>query len=66
MLLNDLNIKDDLLTALNEFYEQHIVETVDKSLQVFRSFTYGEMVISFILLLILFTMIFKWFWEVLR
>lgn len=50
---------------LNNFYENYIVETVNGSFQVFKSFTYGEMTISFLLFLILMTIIFKWVWSVL-
>lgn len=57
---------NDLLSALNEFYDFYVVQTVDESIQVFRSFTYGEMVISLLLLCILTTMVFKWIWEVFR
>lgn len=53
-------------TALNAFYHNYVVDTINGSFQVFQSFTYGEMVISFLLFAILMTMIFKWFFEVLR
>jgi len=53
-------------TALNEFYHNYVVDTINGSFQVFQSFTYGEMVISFLLFAILMTMIFKWVFEVLR
>ena len=55
-----------LKTALNEFYHNYVVDTINGSFQVFQSFTYGEMVISFLLFAILMTMIFKWVFEVLR
>ena len=58
--------KEDIIYSLNEFYENHVVDTVDQSFQIFRSFTYGEMVISFLLLCILLVMTFKWIFEVLR
>lgn len=64
--MNDNSVAEGLEIALNEFYQSHVIPTVDQSIQVFRSFTYGEMVISFILLCILFVISFKWIWEVLR
>lgn len=58
--------KDDLISALNEFYKNYIVDTVHGSFQVFQSFTYGEMVISLLLAGIFLLMLLKWFWEVIR
>jgi len=52
--------------SLNEFYHNYIVETINGSFQVFQSFTYGEMVISFLLFAILMLLGFKWIWEVVR
>lgn len=62
----NLEQKDTTLNALNEFFQNYVVETADSTFQVFRSFTYGEMMISFLLLMILMTIVFKWLWEVLR
>jgi hypothetical protein len=58
--------KQQYVDALKEFYHQYIVETVHGSFQVFQSFTYGEMVISFLLALLVLLFTFKWIWEVLR
>lgn len=54
------------VNALNEFYKNYIVETVNGSFQVFQSFTYGEMVISILLTVLVFLYGLKWFWEVVR
>ncbi|WP_214796714.1 MULTISPECIES: hypothetical protein [unclassified Exiguobacterium] len=58
--------KQQYIDALNEFYQQYIVETVNGSFQVFQSFTYGEMVISFLLALLVSLYTLKWIWEVIR
>lgn len=57
-------VSDDL-QAFKDFYESSIVDTIEGSLQIFHSFTYGEMIIAFLLLLILLLQLFKWVWEVL-
>ena len=51
-------------SSLRDFYQYSLVDTVEGTLQIFHSFTYGEMIISFLLLLILLVMVFKWIWEV--
>jgi hypothetical protein len=56
--------KQQFVDALNEFYRQYIVETANGSFQVFQSFTYGEMVISFLLFTLVVLYSLKWFWEV--
>lgn len=58
-------MKNEIVEGLNTFYASHVIETKEQTLQIFRSFTYGEMVIAYLLLLILLVMIFKWVWEVL-
>lgn len=58
--------KQQYIDALNEFYKQYIVETVNGSFQVFQSFTYGEMVISFLLAMLVTLYTLKWIWEVIR
>lgn len=58
--------KDEFILSLNEFYNNYIVETVNGSFQVFRSFTYGEMTISFLLTLIVLIMLLKWVYEVMQ
>lgn len=62
----NINYKEEMVTALNEFYKHYIVENVDQSIQVFQSFTYGEMVIATLLLLFVMLYAAKWIWEVLR
>lgn len=58
--------KVSILPDLNKFYENYLVETSEGFIQIFSSFTYGEMVISFLLLLSVLLYGFKWIWEVLR
>lgn len=52
--------------ALEEFYNSYVVETANGTFTVIRSMTYGEMVISFLLLNILLLMLFRWLWSVIR
>lgn len=59
-------MKDELLLALKEFYQSYIVDTFNGAFQVFRSFTYGEMVIALMLFLILMVILLKWLYEVIR
>lgn len=59
-----INTYEDTLKALTDFYEFYIVDTVNGSFQVFQSFTYGEMTISFLLFSILLVLIFRWLYEV--
>lgn len=54
----------DSVYALNEFYLNYVETSVP--VQVFQSFTYGEMVISVLLLCCLVLYVMKWLWEVLR
>lgn len=61
-----VDMQTEVHDGLSRFYLSHIVPLADQSVQVFQSFTYGEMLISLILLLILLVMVFKWIWEVLR
>ena len=58
--------KQQYIDALNEFYKNYIVDTVNGSFQVFQSFTYGEMVISFLLALFIALYTLKWIWEVIK
>lgn len=55
----------EILLSLRDFYEYSLIDTVEGTLQIFHSFTYGELIISFILLLLLLLQVFKWIWEVL-
>ena len=54
------------LADLEQFYQNYLVETPNGFLQIFNSFTYGEMVISFLLLVLVMLFTFRWIWEVLR
>lgn len=56
----------DLLQVLNDFYNTQIIETVDNTFKIFRTFTYGEMIIAFLLFCILTFNIFKFIWGVLE
>jgi hypothetical protein len=58
--------KDTIVQALGEFYSQYIVTTANGSFQIFRSFTYGEMVIALLLATILVMFTLKWIWEAMR
>lgn len=58
--------KDSFVSALQEYYNSYLVDTVNGSFQVFQSFTYGEMAICLLLVAILFTMVFQWLWMVIR
>jgi hypothetical protein len=58
--------KTVFIEALNDFYKNYIVESVNGSFQVFQSFTYGEMAISFLLVTFIFLYVLKWFFEVVR
>jgi hypothetical protein len=64
--LNDPTFKDQMIEAFQTFYHQYVVETANGSFQVFQSFTYGEMTISFLLATILLFSVFKFIFEVFR
>lgn len=64
--MEEPSVSDQLGTALNGFYKNYIIDTVNGSFQVFQSFTYGEMVISFLLAAIFLLMLLKWVFEVVR
>lgn len=51
---------------LEKFFLKHDIETPDGVLSVVHSLSYGDMLISFLLLAILVVFVIKWFWEVLR
>ncbi len=61
-----LELKDSILSSLDQFFVRHNIKTPDGVLQIVHSMTYGEMLICFLLFLILVIMVIKWFWEVLR
>jgi hypothetical protein len=52
--------------GLQDFYKTYIVTATDQTIQVFQSFSYGEMTISALVLTFLFVYMAKWCWEVLR
>lgn len=56
----------DVLADLEQFFKHYLVDTPSGFLQVFTSFTYGEMLISFLLFVLVLLFGFKWLWEVLR
>lgn len=58
--------KNNYIDGLKEFYQNYIVETSNGAFQVFQSFTYGELVISFLLLAMVLLFALKWLWEVIR
>lgn len=64
--VNDEKQSVSIVQDLNDFFKSYLVETPDGFLQIFQSFTYGEMVISFLLLLLVMLFVFRWIWEVLR
>jgi len=59
-------MRDSVISALDTYYQSYVIETVDESIQVFQTLTYGEMLISLLLLCLLFLHTFRWIWEVLR
>lgn len=64
--MDDTTNEVSILADLETFYKNYLIETPNGFLQIFNSFTYGEMVISFLLLVLVLLFAFKWFWEVLR
>lgn len=61
-----LSIKDEVVLSMEDFFKSYVVDTMHGSFQVFQSFTYGEMVIIFLLTMIFFLLRLKWFFEVIR
>ena len=55
----------DFTQDLKDFYKHYIVETPDGLIQVFQSLTYGEMLISFFLLVLIVLYILRWVFDVL-
>ena len=62
--MDDLSVSEQVGISLNTFYKNYIIDTVNGSFQVFQSFTYGEMVISFLLAAIFILLLLKWVYEV--
>lgn len=59
-------IDKTFLDYLLDFYQTYLVEVGDQTFQVFKSFTYGELTIVLLLMCILFVLVFKWIYEVMR
>lgn len=57
-----MNVKE----SLNEFFQNYVVETTEGTFRVFKSFTYGELALSFLLLTLIVLFVLKWIWEVVR
>ena len=55
----------DFTEDLKEFYKHYILETPDGVIQVFQSLTYGEMLISFLLLFLIVLYLLRWIFDVL-
>lgn len=55
-----------VVKGLSEFYQHYVVPAADQSIQVFQSFTYGEMFIACLLLSFVLLYMAKWIWEVMR
>ena len=64
--MTDLDIRTDFAQALNDFYHNYIIESANGTFQIFQSFSYGEMVISFLLSFIILIMLSKWVYEVMQ
>lgn len=64
--MNPVTVDVHVLEDLEKFYQHYLVDTPSGFLQVFSSFTYGEMLISFLLFVLVLMFAFKWIWEVLR
>ena len=55
----------DFTEDLKEFYKHYILETPDGLIQIFQSMTYGEMMISFLLLVLIVLYVMRWIYDVL-
>lgn len=64
--MNEQKQSVSIIDDLGQYFKSYLIDTPDGFLQIFQSFTYGEMVISFLLLLSVLLFTFKWIWEVLR
>lgn len=58
--------KSLVVQAMEDFYNSYVVESANGAFTVMRSMTYGDMVISFLLLNILLLLLFRWIWSVIR
>jgi hypothetical protein len=56
----------DYINALTTFYKGYVLPVGNDSLQLFQSFTFGEMTIATLVLTFLIIYVLKWIWEVLR
>lgn len=61
-----LDLSNTISASLENFLAKHDIETPDGILNIVHSLSYGDMLISFLLLAILVVLVIKWFWEVLR
>lgn len=52
--------------GISDFYTHYVVTTTDQTIQVFQSFTYGEMTIALLLFVLVLLFGLKWLWEVLQ
>lgn len=64
MLIDFLEL--DFVEDLQKFYKHYLVETPEGFIQIFQSLTYGELMISFLLLLLIVLFVMKWLYEVVR
>lgn len=55
----------DFTQDLKDFYNHYILETPDGFIQVFQSLSYGEMLISFFLLVLIVLYVLRWVFDVL-
>lgn len=66
MSVSDAVYESEAYAALQSFYFNYLDPSSGTVVQVFESFTYGEMVIATLLFTLLVLYAFKWIWEVLR
>lgn len=64
MLIDFLEL--DFVEDLQKFYKHYLVETPEGFIQIFQSLTYGELIISFLLLLLIVLYVMKWLYEIVR
>lgn len=57
---------NDFKTTLEDFYNSYVVETVEGSINILATLTFGEMLISFLLLLLVILKVFSMLWGVIR
>lgn len=57
-------VKEEFYEVLQEFYNVHIIETVDSTFSIMRTMTYGEIVQIFLLVCILGILVLNMLWKV--